>query len=148
MKTVEVEICALKNNEAYTLGRGRTYGAAIADVRKRAAFPHSVTAIVLSWDAPLIRAYTRPQHQFGYIVPVDACRPAAPHIEDRTTHDPGTRAKFCLYKTARLVAADEFVGLRFVPESAAYRHGAFFQVTPRRGPAFSVWPDELADFCL
>ena len=33
MKTTDIELCALKNNETYTLGRGRTYSAAIQDAR-------------------------------------------------------------------------------------------------------------------
>ena len=96
MKTVEVEICALKNDETYTLGRGRTYGAALVDVRKRAAFPHSIAAIVLTWDAPLVRGYTRPQHQVAIIVPASACRPAHPPIAARPPHPPGPRSHFTL----------------------------------------------------
>lgn len=77
MKTTDIELCALKNNETYTLGRGRTYSAAIQDARRRASCPHSIGAIVLTWKSPLIRAYSRPQHHFGVIVPCAALEPRA-----------------------------------------------------------------------
>jgi hypothetical protein len=152
--TTAVELCALEGNESYTLGKGRTYSAAIADARKRAASPHSLTAIALSWPSPLIRAYSRPQHHWGAIVPCEAIEVrqapvgAATPIAATSRHDADSRSKFHLYKTARLVAAGEIVGLRFVPASTVYAHGAFFFVTPREGPPFSIWPDELDDFCL
>ena len=82
MKTVEVEICALTNHDTFTLGRGRNYSAAIEGARRRARFAHSVCAMVLTWRSPLIRAYSRPRHRFGVIVPYEALDP---HSEPQRT---------------------------------------------------------------
>ncbi|MDP1901154.1 MAG: hypothetical protein Q8K96_11955 [Rubrivivax sp.] len=75
MKTVEVEICAITNHDTFTLGRGRNYSAAIEDARRQARFAHSICAMVLTWKSPLIRAYSRPQHRYGAIVPCEAIDP-------------------------------------------------------------------------
>jgi hypothetical protein len=72
IKTTEVELVALTPRDTYTLGRGRTYSEAVMDARRRALNPHSVCAMVLAWPAPLIRAYSRPQHAYGVIVPCEA----------------------------------------------------------------------------
>ena len=75
MTTVEVEICVRTNHDTFTLGRGRNCSAAIEDARRRARFPHSICAMVLTWKSPLVRAYSRPQHKFGAIVPCEALDP-------------------------------------------------------------------------
>ena len=97
----------------------------------------------------MIRAYSRPQHLWGAVVPCEAIEPA-PSVDPAAEgcHNADTRSKFHLYKTARLQAAGEIVGLRFVPASVNHGHEAFFIVTPSGGPGFSVWPHELCDFCL
>lgn len=71
----EVEICALTRDGFCTLGRGRTYAAAIQNARVRAAVPHSLAALVLAGASPLIRAYSRPLHRWGVIVPCEAVAP-------------------------------------------------------------------------
>ena len=84
MKTVEVEICVLTNHDTFTLGRGRNYSAAIEDARRRALFPHSICAMVLTWRSPLVRAYSRPQHKFGVIVPCEALDPYSEPLPNGT----------------------------------------------------------------
>ena len=89
MKTVEVEICVLSNHETFTLGRGRNYSAAVEDARRRARFAHSICAMVLTWKSPLIRAYSRPQHTVGAIVPREAIDPHGASWSVACAHAPG-----------------------------------------------------------
>ena len=54
-----------------------------------------------------------------------------------------------LYKTARLIATNEFVALtQFVRACPEFGHGDFFWIRTISKEEFSVTPDELTNFCL